>query len=314
MLIQNSLFLQEKIFPTKDNSNIFISNESVRGRFQNLMELDFSKIWPKVIIKENIGSETNNCACCIPENIYSGNIFPNSLVSVRFLSDAFYYDSRFSDFSNKFHLGNSNKERRLARKAEFLTKNIPIGPFFFGDSYKIPIEDAKILQKEGFAEILPNNNELHWSCRNEKSFLSNAIEMISSKSEKINSNIESYEKIFLHQYKLNALMLLESDLNYYFMKQYSNLLNAIFNKVPNFLLDTKNQYYSKVIAESFRSKQQSLIAEWSEIMKKEGTRIIAIDSFCNKIFIQGEYLTPDFFLKKDILMPICNNHHADFYF
>lgn len=313
-LVENSLFLQEKVFIDSGKQRIYFRNETVRGNFKNLLELDFSSIWPEVIMKKNIGSEMENCKCCKPESIYSENISTNSLVSVEFLEDAFYYDSNFAWFSNKYHMENTNKDRRLLRMREFFTKNIPVGPFFQNEIKNIPIDDAKQLEKEGFARILPVSHQIKWFCMNEKTVLSSMASKLILQFGEINSKIGSYEKLFFDNFKLNGLHLLENDLNYAYLKQYAVLISSIFKSMPQFLLDPKNQYYSYAAAESFRSLQHSLIAQWKEMMEKEGTRVIAIDSFCNKIFVEGAYLKPEFFKEKGLLLPVCLKHHSEVYF
>ncbi|MBI2529878.1 MAG: hypothetical protein HYW05_01940 [Candidatus Diapherotrites archaeon] len=252
-----------------------------------LMEVNFSEVWPLLITKSffNLGFETLNCACCAPENLQSGNLFPNSPVNVKFLAHANYFESISESFALNYHISNPNRDSRIARMQEFCLQAIPVGPTTKDREMLIPLHDAKQLQDEKSAQIMPSGHKLLWGCRKKESFLSLEISELHKKIAGLEALIAEIEKRHSEKFGLNCFAELEKNEKYNYALQKLSCLKALFTYLPRHLGCRSSRFYSETIADSLQAIEKSVMLGFREFTSAQGIRCFA---FRNKAFIEGK--------------------------
>ena len=252
-----------------------------------LMEVNFSEVWPLLITKSffNLGFETLNCACCAPENLQAGNLLPNSLVNMKFLVHANYFESISENFASNYHLSNPNRDSRIARMQEFCLQTIPVGPTIKGAEMQIPLHDAKQLQNEKSAQIMPSGHELLWGCRKKESFLSFEISGLHRKIAELEALIAEIEKRHSEKFGLNCFAELEKNEKYNYALQRLSCLKALFTYLPLHLRCRGSRFYSETIADSLQAIEKSVMLGFREFTSAQGIMCFA---FRNKAFIEGK--------------------------
>lgn len=264
--------------------------ESPRKGFHSkdsLMEVNFSGVWPILITKSffNIGFETLNCACCIPENLQSANLLPNSLVNVKFLTHANYFESISEGFALNYHISSPNKDARIARMQEFCLQTIPVGPAMKDMEMLIPLHDAKQLQDEKSAQIMPSGHEPLWTCRKNESFLSLEISELHKKIAELEALIAKIEKGHSEKFGLNCFAELEKNEKYNYALQRLSCLKGLFMHVPSHLKCRGSRFYLETVADSLQAIEKSVMLGFREFTSAQGVNCFA---FRNKAFIESK--------------------------
>lgn len=264
--------------------------ESPRRGFRSkdaLMEVNFSGVWPLLITKTffNLGFETLNCACCIPENLQAGNLLPNSLVNVKFLTHANYFESISEGFALNYHISSPNKDARIARMQEFCLQTIPVGPAMKDMEMLIPLHDAKQLQNEKSAKMLPSGHQLLWTCRSKESFLSLEISELHKRIAELEALIAKIEKGHSEKFGLNCFAELEKNEKYNYALQRLSCLKGLFMHVPSHLKCRGSRFCSETVADSLQAIEKSVMLGFREFTSSQGVNCFA---FRNKAFIESK--------------------------
>lgn len=152
--------------------------------FTGKSSVDFSALVSIVCSRpiNNIGVETIDCSCCPASSLDSKNVLSSSEVNVRFLREAFYFNSVSSAWAKGFHAHNTFKLDRVARKEEYSFSAFPVGPFHRNETNAVLLADAFRLRIVGEAEII-GVRELHRVCTKRESFLSREVNFLKSMLE-----------------------------------------------------------------------------------------------------------------------------------
>ena len=284
MFFRNEFALSEKHFSGRP------ALESPHRKFHSddaLMEVNFSGVWPLLITKSffNIGFETLNCACCKPENLHLSNLLPNSLVNVKFLAHANYFESISENFALNYHMSNPNKDSRIARMQEFCLQSLPIGPTIKGAEMQIPLHDALQLQNERIAEILGSGHELLWACRKNESFLSSELAKMHKKIAELEAQIAGIEKEYSGKFALNCSEALEKNEKYNYALQKLSCLKNAFIYMPIHLRSCSSRFHSALLADSLQAIEKSIMLKFREFSAEQGAKCFA---FRHKAFVESK--------------------------
>lgn len=279
-----NLFFKHSIPLQFDSEKTLSFRKPFNWNFQKAIELDFSSIFSQLLLQKNIGFTSFNCSCCKPKDFSSQNVLPSSLVKVSFLEEAFYFNSEFKWFSEKFHLTHKKKGARVKRRKEFFLNSFPIGPFFSKEKEFIPLADALLLRENNSIELL-SEHKLQWICNKKNSHLAESLSSLLQKNSLIKNSLHSTEKNLMKQHNLQAFSLLESDLNYEFRKHYSKNLQELFNFSSHYLSNASNKYFSAPLSEALLSLKTILLTKLSDFVKEKDARYLHEQN--SKVFLQN---------------------------
>lgn len=305
---QFEIFLENLFFKNSFYTH-FNSDEVISFRkpfkektFPNAIELDFSRVFSQLLLQNNIGFDSLNCSCCKARDFFSPNVLPSSLIKAKFKEEAFYFNSAFNWFAEKFHLTHPKKNLRLQRKKEFFLNSFPVGPFYSNQEELIPLTDALLLRENNSIEILPNTHELAWYCNKKKSFLPKELSLLLKKSNSLKDSLNLISKNMLSQHNLQAFSLLEKDIEYGFKKSYSELLLALFNYSSHYLTSASNKYFSKKLFQAILSLQAIVLENLKEFLEEKNARFLYAKN--NKVFLQNldSFDLEEFFEKQKITL------------
>lgn len=279
-----NLFFKNSLTPNSDSEKTLSFRKPFRKNFYDAIELDFSNVFSQVLLQKNLCFSSLNCSCCKPTNPFSQNALPSSLVKVRFLEEAFYFDSQFKWFSEKFHLTHEHKGARVSRRKEFFLNSFPVGPFFSGGTEFIPLADALILRENNSLELL-QESKLHWTCNKKKSFLAESLSELLQNKSNIQNSLNATEKNLMQEHNLQAFSLLEEDFDYQFRKQYSKNLLELFNYSSHYLTNASNKYFSATLSESLLSLKAVVLNKLQDFLKEKEARYLHEED--SKVFLQN---------------------------
>ncbi len=215
-----------------------------RKSSEKLKKIDFSSVWSALFSFPfyNIGFDSINCSCCKPESLQEKNILLSSLIEVKFLEDAIYFESSNKNWSVFFHENALGKEKRTKRKSEWKLKNMPLGPFFRNDVLRIPLEDALKLKSEEKISFL-SDHEIEWFCRKKESFLSLELSKLNKKIVLFDSKIHEAEFNSIKNKGIAFSLFLDEDPEFNFFSEYRKALKTIFSSIPFHLSSTSTAFF-----------------------------------------------------------------------
>lgn len=251
--------------------------ESVKGSFNELTEIDFRQVWPKLLSFpfHNLGTDTMNCPCCKPSGILDSNVSLQSFVSVSFKRNAYYFDSMLDSFATDFHETMPGKESRIERQKEFCLKNIPIGPFNKGDKALLPVVDAINLLDENIIELNASGHRLNWFCKIHESFLSKALAFLNEKELRLERKKALMQKEFLKKYNLLSGKVSASNMACLFNEAARSALSDLIAFIPLQLTDCSSKFYSPLIANEIKAIQAEVMHKFREFSLGEKSKVIA---------------------------------------
>ena len=246
------------------------------GIYETVSTIDFSSAWPQLISKNffNLGTDTLNCNCCKPIKLNDSNLLPSSFIEVKFLEDAFYYESTSSTFALEYHKNKPFGENRKEKKKEFFMKMYPVGPFFRNEKVLLPSEDAKKLLDEKKVS-LGTNHSPSWFCKNKESFLSKSIRKYTLQMHSLSTTLST------HQIRLFE----KNNSSYYFYHALLNSLSILVSELPFQLMNPLSSFFSPLLANSILSVQEATLFKFKEFSEKKGYRVLHLSS--KKAFIKG---------------------------
>jgi len=227
---------------------------------KNSYLLDFSNVLPHLLLKEryNIGFETINCSCCKPNKIFEPNTLSSSLVEVKFEKNGFYFISTNKQFRYLYHKEDSRKENRLIYMHENKIKDLPCGPFFFGEKFQIPLSDAIRLAKAGDVSITNENNKLSWYCLKNESFISEIISKLINRLKIIEKSISITNYL---NYSMKVSSELDNNFSYtLYMTEYA-LLSDLLSEIPAFMAHTNTKFYTPELANAIKVIREEMIVK-----------------------------------------------------
>jgi len=281
IFLQNACFRND-FAPNKEAGNCFSGNRfgHYNGDRSEFAELDFSKTWPALFGFHffNLGFETIDCGCCIPETAFEQNILPSSMVEVRFLKNGFFFESKTELFSRQFHETSSGKESRAQRQKEFFLKSVPLGPFNDGDCAIVPIEDAVQLAKDENAEITNAEAELHWFCRKKEGLLSIELNCLNRKIVAISRAFEEKRKTATIKFGVFSENALYFDAEAVFMQKSIESLSSLLESVPVHLLSPNSQFFDKRLSTAFLAIQSIILKNFRNFSNSKGAKAVPVGS------------------------------------
>lgn len=298
-----NLFFKHTISMNSDAMKTISFNKNFnnfRRNFSDTIELDFSHVFSQMLLEKNICFNSINCDCCEPNAFSDSSVLPSSLVKVRFLEEAFYFDSQFAWFAEKFHLLHENKQLRLRRKKEFFLQNFPVGPFFSGEEEFIPLIDALQLRENNSIELL-SEQALQWACIKRKAPLAIELSYLLQKNAFIKENLHSVEKNLLQHHGLQAFTLMENDLDAVFRKSCSQNLLELFNFSSHYLSNASNKYFSLTLSEALLSFKALILFKLKEFASENNARFLG-EQDC-RVFLQelDSFNLSDFLHQKSLI-------------
>ena len=242
ILFENLFFENKLIFQNQSKIN-YLTKESVNNKNY---KIDFSNIWPYFLTKEfyNIGQDTLNCDCCIPKNYIDTNVLAYSFIKVEFKKDGFYFISIDKDWAYKYHLENKLKENRQNYKKNNYLKEMPVGPFFKKDIFKIPLIDSINLLKENEIEIKEFKiKDINWYCLKKESYISKIISYLLKRLKTIELSINLSTSITYSSSLKNTYNLEKNTYFIQYLTEYK-LINDLIEEIPKFIEHTNTKFYS----------------------------------------------------------------------
>ena len=262
------LFLEKVLF--KNNFAFLKQKPKFDSGFQKkpsekLKKIDFSSVWPALFSFPfyNIGFDSINCSCCKPESLQEKNILPSSLIEVKFLEDAIYFESSNKNLSFFFHENALGKEKRIKRMNEWKLKNIPLGPFFRNDVLRIPLEDALKLKTEQKISFL-SDHEIEWFCRKKESFLSRELNELNRKIILSDRKINEAELDSIKKKGIAFSLFLDEDSEFNFFSEYRKALKTIFSTIPFHLSSASTAFFDFNLSNSINCIFSSVLNRFKE--------------------------------------------------
>lgn len=249
------------------------------GSWEEFAQLDFSKSWPAVFAKDffNLGFETIDCDCCVPETAFEQNVLPSSMVKVKFKKNGFFFDSKTESFALKFNATHEKKDSRLIRQKEFFLPLPPIGPFNEKEEATIPIEDAIELQKNNNIEIIDATTDLHWFCTQKESFLGKEFLALARRVVLFSECLEQKRLLALKQHGVFSENALLSDPEAVFQQNAINALSCLLESIPFHLLSQNSRFYNKQLAEAFLTIQSVLLKQFKQFSNSKGSKALPLN-------------------------------------
>jgi len=254
ILFENNFYKNTLVLKNRPIVSIPRRQESIKKSYC----LDFSNVLPHLLLKEryNIGFETINCSCCKPNRIFDLNTLSNSLVEVRFERNGFYFISTNKQFRYQYHKEDARKENRLVYMHENKIKDLPCGPFFFGEKQQIPLSDAIRLSEIGDVTITNENNKLNWYCLKNESFISEIISRLINRLKIIEKSISISNYL---NYSTKVSSELDNNFAYtLYMTEYA-LLSDLLSEIPRFMAHTNTKFYTPEVANAIKAIKQEMV-------------------------------------------------------
>jgi len=196
------------------------------------------------IVKNNIGFETVK-RIDYAQAKKSMNILGSSLVNVKFMQNAFFFNSALPCFANIFHKTHANKHSREARMREFSLNGFPVGPFFAGQKETIPLIDALELEQKRFVSIL-GPEVICYISNERRSSLSAAIASILEKVEHASVLLRELEKTEVAHKGLAAFS--DENTERVHINEFMNAANKLLHSVLYRLLDENSAFFRYDVA------------------------------------------------------------------
>ncbi len=274
-----NIYFKNNLPLQKETSNNLVVKHKVRGRFEDVAELNFSKIWSMLLTFPffNLGTETINCKCCKPENLSAANLLPNSLVRVKFISNGFYFQSCSNSWAKEFHRKTPGKSERLRHMEEWSLDSIPIGPFFEGDIEPIPLADCKELVENEKISMLSGNYALKWFCRKRESSLSLAVNQLNRQLIAVKNETEKKQRNLIRQSNLLAYQETSSRSRTLYLGAYALLIGEIIEKIPE-LSAANSSLFSREMIEGIECIKYSILGKFRGFAARNGVKCIPLDS------------------------------------
>jgi hypothetical protein len=254
---------------------------------KGFQEIDFSSLWSALLTKPlfNLGFDSLNCGCCIPQSQFHKNVLPNSLVIVEMRKDGFFFESALPSFSQKFHESSPEKESRLRRKEEFCLKTIPLGPFFRNQCAEIPLFDALKLQSKGDA-VIAKPTKLFWFCQSQESLLSKQINRLNKKISFLGTALEEMGKSALKQHKVLGSSILAASPDFLFQKTRLRLLSRLLSSIPGQLSSQKSAFFSMPLGSAIEAIEASVLESFESFAASKKCRVVTTKN--NRALLRSE--------------------------
>ncbi len=242
----------------------FDSGFSEKNYFSELKEINFSSVWPVLFSFPfyNLGFDSVNCNCCVPSDLNQRNILPSSLIEIKFVQDAVYFESSSKKFSSFFHSCASGEEKRIKRMKEWKLKSIPLGPFFRNDVLRVPFDDALTLFSEEKAVFL-SDHSLNWFCTKKENFFSRELNELNNRLLFFNNLLEEMEKKSIKENKIAFKLFLENNLDFLFFSEFASVLKLIFSSVPFHLTSFSSAFFDSIFSEAVSCVFSSVLSRFS---------------------------------------------------
>ncbi|GEM_PF-4794350 len=285
-----NLFFEHGVLPLKPSSGIRTLSEgrTVPTRlFENTAEFDFSSSLVQMSRRSfwNLGFETLNCKCCVPESLGALNLLPHSLVKVRILSNGFFFESVFPFFAEVFHRNSPNKESRRTRQEEFGFSFPPLGPFQGGECVEIPLFDAERLESEGDALVTGVSNP-QWFCLRSESFVSKALESLSERMNWMAQKIRVSESQALAEDRLRGFSALSSSQRYAFDRATLKLLSGFSTGFVHHLSNSSSRFFSFTLGRALDCARLLSMHLFSDLNSQKGLKCVSSVSG-SSVFVQN---------------------------
>ncbi|MFH1586578.1 MAG: hypothetical protein ABID38_01835 [Candidatus Diapherotrites archaeon] len=274
-----NIYFRKNISLQKGTPNNIATKPKVKGRFEDVAELNFSKLWGMLLTFPffNLGAETINCKCCKPENLSAANLLPNSLVRVKFNSNGFYFQSCSNSWAEEFHGKNPGKSERISHMKEWSLDSIPAGPFFEGDIEPIPLADYRELSENGTLSLLSGNYALKWFCRKRESSLSIAVNGLNRQLIAVKTETEKKQRELIRQSNLLAYQEITSESRQIYLGSYALLIGEIIEKIPE-LAASNSSLFSREMIEGIECIKSSVLGKFRGFAAINGVKCIPLDS------------------------------------
>ncbi len=279
--MQNHFFLSGQI-PNPANPTPKTKTNPLPLRvFERTTEFDFGNAVSLLCTQAyyNLGFETLNCSCCKPENAASQNLLPHSLVRVRILQNAFFFDTVFSDFANRFHQNQPFKAERNEWQFEYGLSWPPIGPFLAGQIAEVPLADALQLEQNLQVVVIGLGSNLAWSCENRESFLSAELNGFSRRVLVSQQELSALEKNALRTEPLKNWSELPRNSCWFFWSLNSDFWQNRFLELPGILA-----LHSTKLNQALFSGRAWTLAQFNAFNASQGQRVL-VSPFLAKAFV-----------------------------
>jgi len=310
ILIENFYFKKNIPLQKRIKESDALSS-GVKGKFDQVAELNFSKLWSTLLTFPffNLGIDTINCSCCKPNSLDESNILPNALVKVKFISNGIYFQSNNNFWAQEFHSSKPGKEERTRHKNEWVLNSIPVGPFFENDSELIPLADYKDLSEKRMVMLLEDNQIMKWFCRKKESTLSKIVNGLNQRLIKLNDGMKEKQKGLVRQSNLLAFQEVSSRSRVFYLKSYVLLIEELLNNIPKIISSSESEFFSEDLVEGFECIKNTVLKKFRSFAAKNGTKCIPLSS--SRAFIESDSalkLLEDFSEEFDIPRPEIISH------
>lgn len=250
-------------------------------------QLDFSGVCLALLTFPffNLGPDTLNCRCCRPDSVHSANLSPHSLVNVRFIVDGVFFESKFARWAANFHISSPGMDKRLRWKQEWCLESIPAGPFYSGETARIPLADFAPLLERGYLSVLDSGHEFSWFCRRKESLLSREIAALNSMQPLIEKSAEEKEMEYLRRHGILSTAELSKNPDYLFLDGFRSVLPRLSNSIPAQLLSPKSKFYSTPLADAVSCIQAETIGRFRAFSAEMG--MVSLQMEKSKVLVEG---------------------------
>lgn len=278
IILQNLFFLSGVVRSDAENFQDWpVQNKELPLRvFEKTTEFDFADTTALLCTKPyyNLGFESINCRCCRPLDASSPALLPNSMATVRILSNGFFFESFFRGFAFDFHHSKPDKQSRENRQNEFGYACPPVGPFEQGQLAKIPLADALELEKNEHGIITGLDFPIFWTCRLHESALSNLLSDFSVRIVALERSLLKNQKTAVQSNGLKGFVELELDSSVAFQKQGIAFWSRMFAELPNGFLDSKKQLFGSELFVALSHVRQLSLAKFALFNERLGNRTL----------------------------------------
>ncbi|HZX19943.1 MAG TPA: hypothetical protein VFF13_02930 [archaeon] len=243
-------------------------------------KIDFSKLVMLLSARpfSNLGFESLNCNCCKPVSVDSENVLPSSLVKVKFLRDGFYFDSISKTWAESFHDSHDFNEERSARKREYFSQHFPTGPFFRNKEEFILLGDALGLSRNGFVEIL-SENDFEWFCVEKESALSKRVNYLKNTLVVLDASLKKESDLVVASKGLFYSQSLDLNPDFFYKKTLEKIVSKIFSSLPISFSNLNSRFFDKKLAVCFESVLGNIFRDFEEVVaSSSNSRVSFADS------------------------------------
>lgn len=251
-----------------------------------LAEVDFSLLWSTLLSRPvfNLGPDSLNCSCCKPGSVSDSNVLPDSLISVEFLQDGFFFESFSRVFAGEFHESRGGKESRLRRMKEFCLKRVPCGPFFRFEKHEIPLVDAVALKRDGMVRVV-GSGKVSWFCRAEESVVSKEVCSLNGVISVLESECESLSSSFLKKHGVLGPVFLSKDVDFLFSKARLGLVSGFLRSLPGHLCNERSGFFDKRTCFAIEAVEARVFESFREFAGRSDCRVVAVSE--EKAYVSG---------------------------